>query len=235
VSERPSLAAFVRSQVDAIRAEPRPAPTSLWFSSAGRSCPRELYYQATQAPREEAAPDARIKMALGSAFDAYALRGVGNVVAQMPVRLEVGGVVLTGRADVVFVEAARARLVSDLKVVGDRTWADTEEAPKDEHRAQVNLYAYALGAPEWSVCYVCAATGEIREHFGALDVYQARRDLGLFEDAAYWLKRGEPPPRPFEDYEDDETGKVNLACNRVPCRRCSYRPTCWATSEGETT
>lgn len=229
---RPSLEVFVRSQVDAHRSDSG-APR-LRFSLAGRSCPREIVYYVTQASRAEDAPHARIKMALGSAFDAYTLRGVGNVVAQMPARIEIGGVVLTGRADAVFVEGGRPALVSDLKVVGDRTWADVEKEPKDEHRAQVNLYAYALDAPEWSVLYVHASTGEMREHFRELDVYQARRDLGLFEEAQYWLKRGEVPPRPFEDYEDDETGKVDLARDRVPCRWCSYRAVCWGSEEKTT-
>ena len=119
----------------------------------------------------------------------------------------------------------------DLKVVGDETWNRIQAKPKDEHQSQVNLYAWGLGSPRWSVCYVHAASGETKEHFGDTDEFAAKKDFGAFEEVAYWVKKGVPPPRPYEDAEDDD-GTVKLARDQYPCRFCPHRTCCWEDKGG---
>jgi hypothetical protein len=224
------LAAFIAARF-ATRTDKAPG---LWFSAAGEECPRRVYYHMTSAERAEETLERKLVMAFGSAFDEYALRAIDGMAVQMPVRLEVGPVTVTGRADAVFLDAeGKPEHVADLKLVGASTWAKVAKGPKKEHRAQVNLYAYALEAATWSVCYVLReasgddAAGTIREYDGASDAFAARRDVGMFEEVAYWLAKGEAPPRPYADIEDDETGRVTVARDAFPCGWCPYRSTCW--------
>lgn len=232
------LTAIVSRSVQQDRQYPR-----LRLSQAGMSCVREVYYRATGAPCEPTDRKGLTKMAIGTAFDAWALpsqRYVGfldgkHVMfhSQVRVELRAGEVTVSGKTDGVFYEVEqngewftlRPILDSDLKVVGISTWEKVKEAPKQEHAAQVNQYAYAIGSPMRSVLYVNASTGEYLEHFDCTDEFAARKDFGLYEEAFYWMKRGTPPPRPYEDIEEDEGTK--LARDAFPCRFCAYRPTCW--------
>jgi CRISPR/Cas system-associated exonuclease Cas4 (RecB family) len=221
----------------------RQAPR-LRLSQTGMTCAREVYYRATGAPCEPTRDEGTTKMAIGSAFDAYSLpaqKYLGDGVmfhSQVRCEIRVGDVSVWGSADAVFykVEAAgdwftmTPLLVSDLKTVSTSTWERTENEPKQEHRAQVNIYAAAIGAPRCSVLYVHTDSGASREHFRDTDLFAARRDFGLFEEVTYWMKRGEPPPRPYDDIEEED-GTVKLARNGFPCSFCAYRATCWPVAE----
>lgn len=217
----PSLRDFVLQRVDRKQA-PR-----LRMSQAGSSCVREVYYAATGAPSAPTKHEGLVKMAIGSGFDALALQSHGSVACQVDVRIVMGGVEVWGHADAVFHDEHGDPLhVADLKTVGLSTWEKIQKAPKQEHVAQVNLYAYGLGAPTWSVLYVNASTGEMLEHFGELDEFAARKTFGQFEEAFYWMQKGKAPPRPYEDIEEDD-GTVKLAREAFPCRFCPYLSTCW--------
>ncbi len=190
---------------------------------AGSSCARDLYYAATGAPDEEVSDERLMKMAIGAALDEMALRKADGfrAVAHHPVEIRAGDLCVPGTADLVLFGADGPVLVSDLKVVGEETWKRVQHQPRRDHRAQTNLYAWSLESPRWSVCYVRAGTGEILEHFGDTDEFEAKRDLGAFEEAAYWVRKGAPPPRPYADRD----GK--RARDQFPCRLCSHRTTCW--------
>lgn len=213
----------------------RPQKPRLRISQAGSQCEREVYYAATGADSEPDTPESKVKMALGSALDAYALQQaphdevfVANVARQVPVDITMGDVTVRGSADAAFYsdETEPPVLVSDLKVVGESTWAKVQKAPKQEHQAQVQLYAFGLGSPRWSVLYVRAATGEMLEHSADTDEFAARRDFGLFETVAYYMAKGEPPPRPYADIEEDD-GTTKIAADSYPCRYCRFLTTCW--------
>jgi len=206
----------------------RPQPPRLRLSLAGLACVRELFYRATGAEAEPTKPEGLLKMALGTGLDALLLSGeAGGWRFQVPVTVTLGGLSVQGTADAVwFDENGEPAHVADLKTVGSTTWAKVQKEPKQEHRAQCQLYAYGLGAATWSVCYVNADTGERLEHFGQTDAFTARRDFGAFEEAAYWMGRGEPPPRPYEDIEEED-GTVKVARDRFPCAWCAYKATCW--------
>lgn len=211
----------------------RQQPPRLRISQAGSDCVRRTYYEATGAPHAETDPEGLVKMALGSALDEWALQRApaeiveGSWIMQLDVELEMGGLTVTGHPDAIHYGPGGPDFVSDLKTVGDKTWAKIQKAPKQEHAAQVNLYAFAICAPRWSVCYVNASTGEIIEHFGDTDAFAARKDFGLFEEAAFWIARNLPPPRPYEDFADDETGETKIAADSYPCAFCAFRATCW--------
>jgi hypothetical protein len=214
------LAAFIEAQLRGRRPEvPR-----LRISQAGDECLRRVYYQATGAPR--AADDAigLVKMGLGSAFDEWTLRPAEGVRIQVPVTIVAGALTLTGKADAVFGDPAE--LVADLKTVGNGTWARVQKRPADKHAAQVNLYAWGLGAPRNSICYVNADTGEILEHVRDTDGFAAEEDLGLFEMAHYYRASGREPVRPYMDITEDD-GTVKIAKDRWPCRWCAYSEHCW--------
>jgi hypothetical protein len=208
---KPSMRSFL---LDSLRRRP-PRDGALRLSMAGSRCARDLYYSASGAPADPCSDERLLKMALGSALDELALRHSPGAETHVPVTVTMGDVSVPGVADLVLHGKNGPLLVADLKVVGDGTWSRTKNTPLPEHRAQVNLYAWALGSPRWSVCYVHASTGELREHFGKTDAFAARRDFGAFEEASYWLRAGTPPPRPYED----STG--------FPCRFCPHQNVCW--------
>jgi hypothetical protein len=220
-----------------LRSIERPQRPRLRISQAGRPCARELWYVLTSAPAAPTKPEALVKMALGSALDEYALKPMPGLGVHRGVSITMGELTIDGTDDVEFYELddpdGKPWMVSDLKCVGIKTWAKIQQGPKQEHRAQVNLYAYGRGAKRWSVCYVNVDTGDIHEHFGDMDEFAARRDFGLFEEVNYWLKRGEPPPRPYEDIEEED-GTVKLARTQYPCNWCAYKATCWPAQEKET-
>ena len=235
-----SLKALIETQLRQSRKD----PPRFRVSQSGDECVRRMYYQATGAPREEDSVEGLAKMGLGTAMDEWVLRAGDGVRIQVPVTINAGGFTLTGKSDVVFGDPAE--LVSDLKCVGvgskkllqalsgeyvnrrwlGGTWAQTEHGPTEKHAAQVNMYAYGLGAPRWSVCYVNVDTGEIREHFGDTDEYKAEEDLGSFEEGNYHRIIGRPPPRPFTDIEE-ENGTIKIARKRFPCGWCAFNKTCW--------
>jgi len=224
----PSLRAFILRSVGCRRQSPR-----LRMSQAGSNCVRQTYYEATGAEREPDTEEGAVKMALGTAFDEYSLQNAPQALheeeltlTQKTVTIKAGDLTLTGHADLVFVGKKGPVHVGDLKVVGEKTWEKVQERPKQEHQAQVNLYAFGLGCSTWSVCYVRAGTGEILEHYGATDDFAARRDLGMFEEAAYWIGKGVPPPRPYEDFEEED-GTVKRARDSFPCGWCKFNDHCW--------
>lgn len=231
----PSLKAFILRSID------RPQPPRLRISQAGSDCVRRTYYEATGAECEQDAPEAKLRMALGSAFDAYALAGAPpdlleefQMIPQQAVEITFGKLTVRGSSDSVFLHPA-GRHVVDLKVVGAGTWAKVQKAPKQEHAAQTNLYAFGLGADTWSVCYVNRETLEILEHEPRpMDAFAARKDFGLYEEAAYWIGKGTPPPRPYDDIEEDD-GTVKVAKDGWPCRYCAFRATCWPVATDERT
>lgn len=221
----PSLRDWILRSID------RPQTPRLRISQAGRACEREVYYSATGAEAEPDKPESRVKMAIGSAFDAYALANPNcQWNFQVPVTVALGATTISGTADAVFYGNREPLHVADLKTVGNKTWAKVQKAPKQEHRAQVQLYAYGLGAPTFSVCYVNADTGEIIEHYGTVDEYEARKDFGMFEEVSYWLSKGEPPPRPYADFENED-GTEKIAKDSFPCAWCKFRTTCWQSEE----
>ena len=229
MSARPSMRSFLRK---AVRKNSR-QDARLRLSMAGSSCIRDLYYRATGAPSEAVSDERLMKMAIGAALDEIALRHADGfrALAHQPVVVRMGDFAVHGTADLVLVDEKGPALVSDLKVVGDETWARVKNAPKPEHKAQVNLCAFGLGAARWSVCYVHAGSGEILEHFGDTDAFAAKRDFGQFEEVGYWLSKRELPPRPYEDVTLED-GTVKLACDQFPCRFCPHRTHCWETKEG---
>lgn len=239
----PSLKQFILRSID------RPQAPRLRFSQAGSDCSRRTYYEAVGQRRDDARDEAdaargAVKMAIGTAFDAYALADAApellaeyEMVPQQAVTLTLGGVTIRGSSDAVF--ASRdGSVVWDLKTVGmgrivdgewkAGTWEKVQREPKQEHSAQVNLYAYALGAAAWGVCYVNANTGEIRE-LGPFqtDAFKARKDFGLFEEVAFFIAKGWPPPKPYDDIEDDD-GNVRVAKDSFPCGYCAFNASCWS-------
>lgn len=254
IAGTPSLKAFILASIN------RPQAPRLRISQAGADCTRRVFYEATGAAADVPTdPDdvadaerGEVKMAIGTAFDAYALAGAPlevqeefRAVPQKAVEITFGSVTVRGMSDMLFISADGKHVV-DLKTVGmgkiDRetgewkrgTWEKVQKEPKQEHAAQTNLYAYGLGAETWSVCYVNANTGEILEHAPRpTDAFEARKDFGLFEEVAYWIGRGEAPPRPFEDHEDEETGVVKVAADSFPCAWCDFRSTCWPGTTGK--
>lgn len=221
---QPSMRSFL---IDNVRTR-RQDEDRLRLSMAGGSCVRDLYYEATGAPAEEISDERLMKMAIGAALDEVALAKTDGLraVAHQPVEIRLGDLVVRGSADLVILGSLGPILVSDLKVVGEGTWSRVKNKPKPEHRAQANLYAWGLSAPQWSVCYVLAGTGEIREHFGTTDAFEAKRDFGAFEEAAYWVRKSLLPPRPYEDFVEED-GTKKLARDQYPCRFCSHRTHCW--------
>lgn len=243
----PSLRDFLLARVQKQQRTAKDGPR-LYMSAAGSDCVRRVYYQATSTPTDEPTTDEEredlqrglVKMALGTAMDQWALEGAPpeqlaahRVNVQPRIEMTLGDVTVAGRADIVFWDTSTNELVptlvSDLKVVGESTWEKVQKRPKQEHEAQVNLYGWCTGAPRWSVCYVRASTGEILEHFGNTDAFAARKEFGLFEEVALWFRRGTPPPRPYEDIEEED-GTVKVAKDGFPCAWCDYRATCWAES-----
>lgn len=242
----PSLRAFLIRSIDRKQA-PR-----LRISQAGSDCARRVYFQATgqtpDAPTsdEERADHERglVKMAIGSALDAYALQSAPpelvkefEIVPQSPVEITFGRLTVRGSADALFLHRSGKHVV-DLKVVGmgrmvegewkAGTWEKVQKEPKQEHAAQTNLYAYGLGADTWGVLYVNANTGETLEHGPfPMDGFAARKDFGLYEEVAYWIGKGTPPPRPFEDLEEED-GTVKVAKDSFPCAWCAFKATCWS-------
>ena len=224
-----SLALHIDAYLRGRKQHPR-----LRISQAGEECVRKMYYQATGAPRLEERGEGLVKMALGSAFDEFAMKNGDGWRVQVPVTIRAGLLEFTGTADAVY----GTEQVSDLKVVGTSTFNRTcSYGPEPKHRAQVNMYAYGLNIPKWSVCYVHADTGAMREHFGEMDAFQAEEDLGDFELAHYYRSIGQTPPRPYADLiKEDKEGKPLLvvARNERPCCWCDYQVHCWEKDTGET-
>lgn len=234
-ADMPTLAQFIEASIH------RPQPPRLRISQTGSDCVRRVYYEATGAER---APDdlvSKLRMAFGSAFDSYVLAGAPadvleqfQMVPQSAVEITMGGLTIKGSSDAVFFSNDSKHVV-DLKVVGGGTWSKVQNAPKQEHAAQTNLYAYGHGADTWSVCYVNRETLQIREHDAQpTDTFKARKDFGLFEEAAYFIAKGEAPPRPYEDYDADDENPAKVAADSFPCFYCPFRATCWpgATPKG---
>lgn len=203
---------------------------------AGLRCPRDAWYRALGMTAPDAtatttaAPDL-LAQAFGAVLDRLGEETDLDVLTHRNVEIEMGGVTVRGVADAVFVDASGPALVSRLHVVtDDAIWAKAQAAPQDDHRAEANLLAFGLEAPRWSVCYVHAATGEVTEHLGTTDAFAARRDFGLFEEIAYWMRVGLPPPRPVEDFEKDD-GAIKLARDHEPCKRCPNVSICWSTND----
>lgn len=203
----------------------------LRISQAGMQCVREVYYSATGVVGEPPKLENLIAMTIGTAVDAMILKGdVKDWKFQVPVSITLGSITVEGTSDAVHYNADAPDHVSDLKVVGTKTWQEIQERPKQEHFSQVNLYAYGLGVTSWSVLYLNRDTRELKEHHHNTDEFEARADFGLFEEVFYWMKRGEPPPHPYSD-RDNEDGTVTAARDRFPCAWCSYKATCWPMME----
>lgn len=193
------------------------------ISSAGDPCIRRLYYKAVGAPRKKDERRGLVKMALGTALDSLLLRSDGMARCQVALEARYGQLRVPGHADWVWGDNEH---VADLKVVGLSTWEKTKKEPKKQHEAQVNLYADVLGAPTWSVLYVNAESGEMREHHRETDHWEALSSYGAFEEAAYYVAKRRPPARIAMDVMGED-GKVRRGRDSWECKYCPYQQTCW--------
>jgi len=211
------VAAAVREGLRRLWEEERddhPQRTGVFYPSYIAHCLRKQYYTYTLG--EEPTPETLAVFATGRGVHDAVAEALGAAAsvrvlsAEQEVTLNLDGVALSGRADVVLAEVAGRRAVVEVKSA-----SRLPDAPYPHHAFQLQLYLSALGVEDGVLLYWDKRTGILR----AFDVKRDPAYVGRAAERAMTLTQhladGTPPPR-----------EALLSGGLWECAYCPYRSEC---------
>lgn len=127
--------------------------------SAAGSCPRLIQFQMNGRVYEDIEP--RIKRIfengnfMQARYKKY-LEGAGKFVdEEIPIRIEIDGIVIKGRADMIVLDNYDNKQLIEFKSINTRGFNELigNQAPKEDHLMQWTLYSKGLELPDGVVLY----------------------------------------------------------------------------------
>jgi hypothetical protein len=246
-----------REEEQAERAKTRPdGKVNPHVSDAGK-CPRKIFFSLIGEPETNPPDnDSLINFAVGNAVEeafAYLIEPLGGeVIREVRVEIPVRDTVVTGRADFL-VALEKFDSILELKSINSRSlkWMlKKQEAGKEDHRRQLNLYLHAsknglLRVPTWMT--VGEGDRKIKAEVGTRPLFF---DKGFLVYIVKDATKGEPPVHAFEVQYSERRAKADLADmwrvyelalvdadpgipdgykrNAYPCNYCPFQDRCWS-------
>lgn len=127
-------------------------------SSAGQ-CPRLIQFRMNGQVYEEVEPRIKRIFENGNFMQARYrkfIEGAGKFVnEEVPVRIEIDGIIIKGRADMIVLDAYDKQQLFEFKSINNRGFNEliANQVPKTEHLMQWTIYSKGLDLPDGVILY----------------------------------------------------------------------------------